>query len=57
MWPYAEVGLAAAGTVLLTTPLIRWLAQKMGAVDRPSDRKVHAKDTPSLGGLALSTPR
>jgi len=53
MWPYAEVGLAAAGTVLLTTPLIRWLAQKMGAVDRPSDRKVHAKDTPSLGGLAL----
>jgi UDP-GlcNAc:undecaprenyl-phosphate/decaprenyl-phosphate GlcNAc-1-phosphate transferase len=37
----------------LATPVIRKLALKVGAVDRPNDRKVHPRPTPTMGGLAL----
>jgi len=37
----------------LATPVVRKLALKVGAVDRPSDRKVHPRPTPTMGGLAL----
>jgi len=47
------VFLATAGAVLAVTPMVRWLAVKMGAIDRPSDRKVHPKPTPTLGGLGI----
>jgi UDP-GlcNAc:undecaprenyl-phosphate GlcNAc-1-phosphate transferase len=50
---YAIVFLASAGTVLVTTPLVRLLAIRIGAIDRPSDRKVHPKPTPTLGGVAI----
>jgi UDP-GlcNAc:undecaprenyl-phosphate GlcNAc-1-phosphate transferase len=39
--------------VLAVTPLVRWLAVKVGAIDRPSDRKVHPKPTPTGGGLGI----
>jgi UDP-GlcNAc:undecaprenyl-phosphate GlcNAc-1-phosphate transferase len=51
--PYVGVLLASAATAYLATPLIRWLADRFGAIDRPSDRKVHPKPTPTLGGLAI----
>lgn len=51
--PYAGVFLAAALTVLLATPLVRWLVMRLGAIDRPSDRKVHPRPTPTLGGVAI----
>jgi UDP-GlcNAc:undecaprenyl-phosphate/decaprenyl-phosphate GlcNAc-1-phosphate transferase len=50
---YLIVFVATAGAALLTTPVIRRLALRYGAVDRPSDRKVHPKPTPTLGGQAL----
>jgi UDP-GlcNAc:undecaprenyl-phosphate GlcNAc-1-phosphate transferase len=50
---YLWVFLASAGTVALVTPGIRWFAVKVGAIDRPSDRKVHPRATPTLGGLGI----
>jgi UDP-GlcNAc:undecaprenyl-phosphate GlcNAc-1-phosphate transferase len=53
MIPYLGVFLATAGAVLAVTPIVRWLAVKIGAIDRPSDRKVHPKPTPTLGGMGI----
>jgi len=50
---YVLVFLASAAVALLATPLVRRLALRFGAIDRPSDRKVHPKPTPTLGGLAI----
>jgi UDP-GlcNAc:undecaprenyl-phosphate GlcNAc-1-phosphate transferase len=40
-------------TVLLITPLVKKLAYKVGATDRPNSRKVHQTLMPRLGGLAI----
>lgn len=53
MTPYLLVGLVAGALAFVSTPLVSVLAAKIGAIDHPSDRKVHAKPTPTLGGLAL----
>ena len=44
---------AALVSVLVLTPIVRWLAARLGAVDVPEDRKVHEKITPTLGGVAI----
>jgi UDP-GlcNAc:undecaprenyl-phosphate/decaprenyl-phosphate GlcNAc-1-phosphate transferase len=38
---------------ILITPLIKKVAFKIGATDRPNSRKVHQKVMPRLGGLAI----
>lgn len=38
---------------VIFTPVVRKLAFKIGATDRPSQRKVHQKVMPRLGGLAI----
>ncbi|WP_404459626.1 glycosyltransferase family 4 protein [Sutcliffiella horikoshii] len=38
---------------ILMTPLIIKLAHKVGATDKPNNRKVHQKLMPRLGGLAI----
>lgn len=35
------------------TPLVKKLAIRIGAVDQPNQRKIHAKIMPRLGGLAI----
>ncbi len=35
------------------TPLARWLAVRVGAVDHPSERKIHSSPMPLLGGVAI----
>jgi UDP-GlcNAc:undecaprenyl-phosphate GlcNAc-1-phosphate transferase len=50
---YAVVFAATVGAALLGTPLVRRLAVRFGFIDHPSDRKVHPKPTPTLGGVAL----
>ncbi|MHB9000966.1 MAG: hypothetical protein ACYC9N_15790 [Thermoanaerobaculia bacterium] len=45
--------LVAALISFLATPLVRRLALRVGAVDRPGARKVHTVPTPRLGGLAV----
>ena len=38
---------------LVLTPLVKRLAFRIGAVDAPNYRKVHARIMPRLGGLAI----
>ncbi len=48
--------LVFAGALVLAvagTPLARYLAPRLGMMDRPSARKVHARPVPRLGGVAI----
>ncbi|MCX8047607.1 MAG: undecaprenyl/decaprenyl-phosphate alpha-N-acetylglucosaminyl 1-phosphate transferase [Anoxybacillus gonensis] len=38
---------------VLITPVVKWLAFRVGATDKPNQRKVHQKIMPRLGGLAI----
>lgn len=40
-------------TTILLTPVVKKLAYKLGATDKPNKRKVHQKIMPRLGGLAI----
>jgi UDP-GlcNAc:undecaprenyl-phosphate GlcNAc-1-phosphate transferase len=54
MGGYAVILAVAAGVTLVTTPVVRWLAIRIGAVVSPSDPKhVHKKPMPTLGGAAM----
>ncbi len=53
MGSYLLVFAASAGVSFLATPLVRRLAIRVGAIDHPSDRKVHPRPTPTMGGLAI----
>ena len=45
---------AAAIVALITTPVVRSLAFKVGAVDVPKDaRRMHKHPIPRMGGLAI----
>jgi UDP-GlcNAc:undecaprenyl-phosphate GlcNAc-1-phosphate transferase len=50
---YALVFGATALAAFVATPLVRRLAVRCSFIDHPSDRKVHPRPTPTLGGLAL----
>jgi UDP-GlcNAc:undecaprenyl-phosphate GlcNAc-1-phosphate transferase len=45
---------AAAAIALLTTPLFRQLAQRVGLVDQPATYKTQTFPVPYLGGLAIA---
>lgn len=45
--------IVAALVVIAATPLAMRLARRVGALDQPSDRRIHREPTPRLGGLAL----
>jgi len=51
--PYLAVFATAVAVSYLTTPLVRRMAARAGAVDIPNDRKVHGEPTPRWGGLAM----
>ena len=53
MSAYLVVFLACAVTTFAVTPLVRRLVVHFGVIDYPSDRKVHPKPTPTMGGLAM----
>ena len=53
MTAYLVIFLAAAGTTFVATPFVRRFVVSVGAIDHPSDRKVHPVDTPTMGGLAM----
>ena len=53
MIPYLIVGFAAAVITFVTTPLVRLAVVRLGLLDKPGDRKVHARATPTLGGVAI----
>lgn len=49
---YVSLIVAVVAAILLT-PLVKRLAFRIGAVDAPNYRKVHARIMPRLGGLAI----
>ncbi|WP_203332381.1 glycosyltransferase family 4 protein [Planococcus beigongshangi] len=49
---YLTLVLAFLASIVLT-PIVKRLAFRIGAVDRPNYRKVHARIMPRLGGLAI----
>lgn len=53
MFAYAYTFITALAITFALTPLVRRLAIKIGAVDRPDARKVHHGLIPRLGGLAI----
>jgi len=50
---YSPVFFVALVVSLVATPLFGRLAARLGVVDRPSGRKLHARQVPYLGGLAM----
>ena len=52
---YLAVFAFTAGVTFLATPLVRHVSLRLGWIDRPSDRKVHPKPTPTVGGAAIFT--
>jgi UDP-GlcNAc:undecaprenyl-phosphate GlcNAc-1-phosphate transferase len=50
---YAIAGGVAGAVTLVTTPIVRAFALRVGAVVAPDERRVHDRPTPTLGGLAM----
>lgn len=50
---YLIVLVVAVATTAVTTPLVRLLAVRVGAVVAPDERRVHVRPTATLGGLAM----
>ena len=47
-------GSLTSGTGLFVTLwLVRWFGPRLGLVDRPGERKIHAEPMPTAGGLAI----
>ena len=53
MQAYLLVFAVTAGVTFAATPLVRLVSLRLGWIDRPSDRKVHPRPTPTVGGLAI----
>ena len=51
--PISLVLVVAGLLTYLATPITLRFSRKIGAVDVPNDRKVHAVPTPTLGGTAM----
>jgi len=53
--PFTYVIVITVGTVvsLILTPVVRAFARRVGAMDMPGRRKIHAHPVPSLGGIAI----
>jgi len=50
---YLAVYLGSLLLALLATPVVIWLAHRIGAVDRPGIRTVHKLPIPRIGGVAI----
>lgn len=51
--PFASLFAAALLTALAATPLARKIAIKLGAIDRPTGRRVNKVPVPRMGGIAI----
>jgi len=53
---YITLFLGGAVATYLAVPVVKRLARRLKAVDPPSDRRVHWREVPTLGGLAVALP-
>ena len=53
MLTFLATFLIALVLTILLTPMVRSFAPEIGAIDKPSERKVHTKNTPRTGGIAI----
>jgi UDP-GlcNAc:undecaprenyl-phosphate GlcNAc-1-phosphate transferase len=53
MLKYLILFLLASVLSFLITPVVRYVAKKLGAFDLPGERKVHNKPIPRLGGFSI----
>ena len=53
MRTYIGVYFGSAYLALVATPLVIWLARRIGAVDHPDARSVHTQPVPRIGGIAI----
>lgn len=53
MRTYLCVYLGAALLAVAITPVVIWLARRMGAMDYPGVRSIHKKAVPRIGGVAI----
>ncbi len=51
--PLVLLFIASALTSVVTTGAVKRIAEEVGAIDRPNERKFHAVETPRMGGLAI----
>ena len=51
--PYLCLFVTALVVTLVTTPLARRIACALGAIDRPSARRINKRATPRMGGIAV----
>lgn len=51
---YLSIFFASLACALITTPIIRRVALRLGVVDRPSIRKIHIEPIPLFGGLSIA---
>ncbi len=51
--PFTCLFVAALATTLATTPLARRVAVRLGAIDRPTGRRVNKVPVPRMGGIAI----
>src|SRR5664279_1881269 len=51
--PLLLLFIASALTSVITTGAVKRIAEEVGAIDRPNERKFHAAETPRMGGLAI----
>jgi UDP-GlcNAc:undecaprenyl-phosphate GlcNAc-1-phosphate transferase len=50
---YLYVGLIAAVATFVCTPVVGWVARRLGWVAEPDERRIHTVATPDVGGIAM----
>ena len=50
---YLAIGAAAAIVTFAVTPLVKWLAARLGWLYEPNERTVHTTPIPDVGGIAM----
>ena len=48
-----KIALSVTCVTSLFFPIVKWIANHVGALDYPNERKVHKKPMPLLGGLMM----
>jgi len=51
--PLLLLFITCAVTSFITTAAVKRIAEEVGAIDHPNERKQHAESTPRMGGLAI----